>query len=112
METKSTDLVGFADLPRHEQSLDMLIGAVNGTRQGDPRGLEHSLSTRLDVYNYPRVKTLSILSNSSMNLIINNMLEVGYATMLERMSAEDREYIETAVLATSHTWITKEMEKK
>lgn len=112
MGTKSTNPVDFANLPRHEQSLDMLIGAVTGTRQGDSRGLEHSLSTRLDVYNYPRVKTLSILSGSSMNLIINDMLEVGYATMLERMNPEDRNYIESAVLATSHDWITKEMEKK
>lgn len=112
METKKTNLVDFSTLPRHEQSLDMLIAGVTGTRQGDSRGLEHSMSVRLDVYNYPRVKTLSILSGSSMNSIINDILEVGYATMLKSMTDEDRDFTEAAVLATSHEWITKQTGSK
>ena len=112
MSSKENDLVDFSKLPRHEQSLDMLIGGVTGTRQGDSRGLEHPMSIRLDVYNYPRVKTLSILSGSSMNSIINDMLEVGYATMLDKMKDEDRDFTETAVLATSHEWISKQTKGK
>ncbi len=112
MEKKPTNLIDFGEMSRDEQSLDMLIGGVTGIRQNDFHGLEHSMSIRLDAFNYPRVKALSILSGSSMNSIINNMLEVAYATMLERMNEEDREFLKLSVLGTSHDWLSKQTEKK
>lgn len=112
MENKDMSPEEYFALPRHEQSLDFLTNAINGARKGGRGEFEHSMSIRLDVFNYPRIKTLSDLSESSMNQIINDMLEVGYATMLSSMSQQDAHALKDQILATSHHWLTEKMGSK
>lgn len=112
MVNKPKSAIEFNEMSRQEQSLDLLTSAVHGAKKSGGSQIEHSLSIRLDVYNYPRIKTLSDLSGSSMNSIINSMLDVGYATMLSSMSEQDADHLKGLIQATSHNWISEHMEKK
>ena len=112
MVNKPKSALEFNEMTRQEQSLDLLTSALYGAKKSGGSQIEHSLSIRLDMYNYPRIKTLSDLSGSSMNNIINAMLDVAYATTLEKMNEGDVELLKDHVLATSHSWISEQMEKK
>lgn len=112
MVNESKSAVEFNEMSRQEQSLDLLTSALYGGKKVGGSPIEHSLSIRLDIYNYPRIKTLSDLSGSSMNNIINAMLDVAYATTLKEMNEGDAQLLKEHVLATSHNWISEHMEKK
>lgn len=111
MKNKELTPEEYFALPRHEQSLDFLTNAINGARKSGGSLIDHSMSIRLDIFNYPRIKTLSDSSGSSMNQIINDMLEVAYATMLSSMNETDSAFLKQQVQATAHNWI-QEQERK
>ena len=100
------------EVPRYNDNLDLLTSALYGAKKVGSSQLEHSLSIRLDIFNYPRVKTLSDLSGTSMNNIINAMLDVAYATTIESMPEGDAQLLKDHVLATGHNWISEQTEKK
>ena len=100
------------EVPRYDQNLELLTSALYGAKKVGSSQLEHSLSIRLDIFNYPRVKTLSDLSGTSMNSIINSMLDVAYATTIESMAEGDAQLLKDHVLATGHNWISEQTEKK
>ena len=112
MADKPKTAIEFNEMSRQEQSLDLLTSALYGAKKVGSSQMEHSLSIRLDIFNYPRVKTLSDLSGTSMNNIINAMLDVAYATTLESMNETDAHLLKDHVLATGHSWISEQMEKK
>lgn len=99
-------------LPSHERSLYSLISSLNGDRKYEPGEHEHSMSIRLDMFNYPRIKTISEYSGKSFNRIINDMLDVGYATMLSSMSEEDVNHLKAHVITTTHHWLKEKTESK
>lgn len=81
--------IEFDERPSHEQRLMMLVGCINGSYKTDYMGMERAISIRLNYANYPRVKALADLSGNSMNLIINDLVEVAYGVIMENASETD-----------------------
>jgi hypothetical protein len=112
MSNEQKSAIEFNEMSRHDQSLEALTSVLHGAKRSGGSPVEHSLSIRLDIYNYPRVKTLSELSGSSMNQIINDMLDVAYATTLSAMNEADATALKQHVQATSHNWLREQEKKK
>lgn len=98
---------------RYNVSLYNLNTGLYGKKSGGGSQLEHQLSVRLDMFNYPRVKAISELSGSSMNSIINDLLELGYSTMLSSIKDEtDLNTFKSHVLSAGDKWYREQTEKK
>jgi hypothetical protein len=79
----------FDSLPPHEQSLIKLIGSINGTCTMDAMGMEKACSIRFDHTNFPKLKAVSNLSGNSLNIIANEVVRVGFGTIMANMSDEE-----------------------
>lgn len=82
------DPIEFDERSPHEKRLLMLIGGIEGNYKSDYHGMEKAMSVRLNHGNYPRVKALADLSGNSMNLVINDLIEVAYGAIMENASEE------------------------
>lgn len=82
------DPIEFDERLPHEQRLLMLVSGINGKYKSDYMGMEKAMSVRLNANNYPRVKALADLSGNSMNLVINDLIEVAYGVIMENASEE------------------------
>lgn len=82
------DPIEFDERSPHEKRLLMLIGGIEGNYKSDYHGMEKAMSVRLNHANYPRVKALADLSGNSMNLVINDLIEVAYGVIMENASEE------------------------
>lgn len=99
--------IEFGDRPPHEQRLMMLIGGINGNYKSDYMGMEKAMSVRLNASNYPRVKALSDLSGNSMNLVINDLIDVAYGVIMENASEESGDKLFETECSVRDEW-TKE----
>lgn len=111
MKLQKTDYDGepidFEQRPPHEQRLLMLIGGVAGKYKTDYMGMERPLSIRLNCKTYPMVKALSNLSTNSMNLVINDLIEVAYGVMLENMAEEEAKVLIAEQNKINDEWIAE-----
>lgn len=109
MKIQKTDYNGepidFDDRKRYEQKMLMLIGGVNGNYKTDYMGMERALSVRLNCLTYPKVKALSNLSGNSMNLVINDLIEVAYGVMIENMSDSDSDKLYAEERRVTKDWM-------
>lgn len=99
--------IDFEERAPHEQRLMMLIGGINGNYKSDYMGMEKAMSVRLNANNYPRVKALSDLSGNSMNLVINDLIEVAYGVIMENASEESGDKLFETECSVRDEW-TKE----
>lgn len=99
--------IEFEERAPHEQRLMMLIGGINGNYKSDYMGMEKAMSVRLNANNYPRVKALSDLSGNSMNLVINDLIEVAYGVIMENASEESGDKLFETECSVRDEW-TKE----
>lgn len=105
------DAIQFEERPQHEQRLMMLIGGITGNYKSDYMGMEKAMSVRLNANNYPRVKALSDLSGNSMNLVINDLIEVAYGAIMENATEESSDTLFNTECLIREEW-TNEYTKK
>ena len=79
----------FDALPPHEQSLLKLISSVNGTCEMDAMGIEKACSIRFGTDNYPKIKAIADLSGNSLNIIVNELVQVAIGTLISNMNEEE-----------------------
>lgn len=96
--------IQFDERPPHEQRLMMLIGGINGNYKSDYMGMERAMSVRLNYANYPRVKALADLSGNSMNLVINDLIEVAYGSIMENATEESSDKLFQAECLIREEW--------
>lgn len=100
------DPIEFDERAPHEQRLMMLIGGINGNYKSDYMGMEKAMSVRLNANNYPRVKALADLSGNSMNLVINDLIEVAYGVIMENASEESSDKLFETECSVRSEWTT------
>ena len=105
------DPIQFEERPQHEQRLMMLIGGITGNYKSDYMGMEKAMSVRLNANNYPRVKALADLSGNSMNLVINDLIEVAYGAIMENAKEESSDTLFKTECLIREEW-TNEYSKK
>lgn len=101
------DPIEFDERAPHEQRLLMLVSGINGKYKSDYMGMEKAMSVRLNANNYPRVKALSDLSGNSMNLVINDLIDVAYGVVMENASEESSDKLFETECSIREDW-TKE----
>ena len=79
----------FDALPPHEQSLLNLISSVNGTCEMDAMGIEKACSIRFGTATYPKIKAIADLSGNSLNIIVNELVQVAIGTLISNMNEEE-----------------------
>lgn len=79
----------FDALPPHEQSLLKLISSVNGTCEMDAMGIEKACSIRFGTATYPKIKAIADLSGNSLNIIVNELVQVAIGTLISNMNEEE-----------------------
>lgn len=105
------DPIHFEERPPHEQRLMMLIGGITGNYKSDYMGMEKAMSVRLNANNYPRVKALADLSGNSMNLVINDLIEVAYGAIMENAKEENSETLFNAECLIREEWTNEHLKK-
>ena len=85
----------------------MLIGGISGEYKTGYIGMERPMSIRLNVKTYPMVKALSNLSRNSMNLVINDLIEVACGVMLENMKESERDLFLKEVAEIGQEWMAE-----
>lgn len=80
--------IEFAERPEHEQRLMLLLAGINGNYKTDYTGVEKAMSIRFSGANYPKVKALSELSGNSLNVVVNDLVEVAYGVLMANASEE------------------------
>ena len=83
------DSFEYNSLPPHERSLQNLIASVNGTCDMDSMGIEKACSIRFGTATYPRIKAIADLSGNSLNIVVNELVQVALGTLIENMSDEE-----------------------
>lgn len=99
--------IEFDERAPHEKRLMMLIGGITGNYKSDYFGMEKAMSVRLNSSNYPRVKALADLSGNSMNLVINDLIDVAYGVVMENASEESSDKLFETECSIREDW-TKE----
>ena len=79
----------FDALPPHEQSLLKLISSVNGTCEMDAMGIDKACSIRFGTATYPKIKAIADLSGNSLNIIVNELVQVAIGTLISNMNEEE-----------------------
>ena len=105
------DPIQFEERPQHEQRLMMLIGGITGNYKSDYMGMEKAMSVRLNANNYPRVKALADLSGNSMNLVINDLIEVAYGAIMENAKEENSDTLFNAECLIREEWTNEHLKK-
>ena len=105
------DPIQFEERPQHEQRLMMLIGGITGNYKSDYMGMEKAMSVRLNANNYPRVKALADLSGNSMNLVINDLIEVAYGAIMENAKEENSDTLFNAECLIREEWTNDHLKK-
>lgn len=103
--------IDFDDRPEYEQRLMMLIGGITGNYKTDYMGMEKAMSVRFNASNYPKVKALSDLSGNSINLVVNDLIEVAYGVIMENASDESGEQLFRTECSIREEW-ANEYQKK
>lgn len=88
----------YNSLPPHEQSLLKLIASVNGKCDMDAMGIEKACSIRFGIAD---------LSGNSLNIVVNELVQVALGTLITNMSDE-----ETKTLLDASNVIEQEMYAK
>ena len=97
----------YNSLPPHEQSLLKLIASVNGKCDMDAMGIEKACSIRFGTTTYPKIKAIADLSGNSLNIVVNELVQVALGTLITNMSDE-----ETKTLLDASNVIEQEMYSK
>lgn len=97
--------IDWEDHSDHEQRLMMLISGIKGNYKTDYMGMEKAMSVRLSAMNYPKVKALSNLSGNSLNLIINDLVEVAYGVIIDNASDESAQELLNAENLARAEWV-------
>lgn len=106
------DPIQFDERPQHEQRLMMLIGGITGNYKSDYHGMEKAMSVRLNANNYPRVKALADLSGNSMNLVINDLIEVAYGVIMENATEESSDKLFETECLVREDWTNESLKKE
>lgn len=101
--------IEFDERNKHEQRLMMLIGGITGNYKVDYMGMEKAMSVRLNAGNYPKVKALSELSGNSMNLVINDLIEVAYGSIMENAPEESSDKLFDTECSIREQWTNEVM---
>ena len=102
----------FDALPPHEQSLLKLISSVNGTCEMDAMGIEKACSIRFGTATYPKIKAIADLSGNSMNLVINDLIEVAYGVIMENATEESSDKLFETECLVREDWTNESLKKE
>lgn len=98
--------IQFDERPEHEQRLMMLVSGIKGNYKTDYTGVEKAMSIRFSGGNYPKVKALSELSGNSLNVVVNDLVEVAYGVIMENASEESAADLFKAECLIREEWFT------
>lgn len=106
------DSFEYNSLPPHERSLQNLIASVNGTCDMDAMGIEKACSIRFGTATYPKIKAIADLSGNSLNIVVNELVQVALGTLIANMSDEEIKTLIDASSVVEQEMFAKAMESK
>jgi len=104
--------VDLDDYTPTEQKLMMLMSGVRGQYNTDYWGMEKAITVRLNCNNVPDVEALAELSGLSKNLVINDVLELGFGVLADNLSEGDKEKYFAKVREKHTEWLAEYKNKE
>lgn len=98
--------VDLDDYTEAEQQLLKLMAGVRGQLSTDYWGMEKAITVRLNIKNVPEVEALSDLANLSKNIVINEVLELGFRVLSENLNDEDKKKYFAKVREKHDDWLS------
>ena len=106
------DSFDYNSLPPHERSLHNLIASVNGKCDMDAMGIEKACSIRFGTTTYPKIKAIADLSGNSLNIVVNELVQVALGTLIANMSDEEIKTLIDTSSVIEQEMFAKAMESK
>lgn len=97
----------YDDYLPHEQSLLHLMSCVNGKYSSDYFGVQKAQSIRFTVSTYPKVKALADMSGNSINIIANELINLGYGVLMENLNDKARDRLFEEECRIREEWLNQ-----
>lgn len=95
----------YDQLTDREKKVRLLADMVRGTTEKEQFGMEKSVSIRLNSKLYPLIRAIADSSNTSMNTLILEMLDISLDILFDNLNEEEIKDIKENASAIHNDWL-------